>query len=99
VFGFGVWTVFSWQFDDAEIRAGFIAFTLFYGFAFFAPGKRARGVAGLAIDLVAATLGVAVALYIALGFEAIFERAGAVTMMDLVVAGLAIVLVLEATRR
>jgi TRAP transporter 4TM/12TM fusion protein len=99
IFGFGVWTVLSWQFDDAEIRAIFLAFTLLYSLSFFGPGKRPRGKFGLAVDLVAAALGVAVALYIALDFEEVFNRAGAVMTRDLIVAGIAIVVILEATRR
>ncbi|MFT5440584.1 MAG: TRAP-type uncharacterized transport system fused permease subunit, partial [Alphaproteobacteria bacterium] len=99
IFGFGVWTVLSWQFDDAEIRAIFLAFTLLYSLSFFGPGKRPRGKIGLAVDLVAAALGVAVALYIALDFEEVFNRAGAVMTRDLIVAGIAIVVILEATRR
>jgi len=99
VFAFGVWTVLTWEFDDAEIRAIFLGFTLLYSFSFFGPGKRARGRVGIAADLLAAALGVGVALYIALDFENVFNRAGAVTPRDMVVAGLAVVLVLEATRR
>ncbi len=99
IFGFGVWTVLSWQFDDAEIRAIFLAFTLLYSLSFFGPGDRPRGRIGLVLDLVAAALGVAVSLYIAFDFEAVFNRAGAVTTRDLIVAGIAIVVILEATRR
>jgi len=99
IFCFGVWTVLTWDFDDAEIRAIFLGFTLLYSLSFFGPGKRARGRAGLAADLLAAALGIGVAAYIALDFENVFNRAGAVTELDLAVAAVAIVMILEATRR
>ena len=99
IFCFGVWTVLTWDFDDAEIRAIFLGFTLLYSLSFFGPGKRARGRAGLAADLLAAALGIGVAAYIALDFENVFNRAGAVTELDLAVAAVAIVVILEATRR
>ncbi len=99
IFAIGVWTVLTWEFDDAEIRAIFLGFSLAYSLSFFAPGKRARGRIWLVADLGAAALGVAVALYIALDFENVFNRAGSVTTLDLIVAGTAIVLVLESTRR
>ncbi len=99
IFVFGVWTVLTWHFDDAEIRAIFLGFTLLYSLSFFGPGKRARGKVGLAADLLAAALGICVAGYIALDFENVFNRAGAVTDLDLVVASAAIVVILEATRR
>jgi len=99
VFVFGVWSVLTWQFDDAVIRAVFLGFTLLYAFAYVGPGRGARGRLGLAIDLLAAALGLCVALYIALDFEAVFTRAGSVTLLDMAVAGLAILLVLESTRR
>ncbi len=99
VFIFCIWTVLTWHFDDAQIRAIFLGFTFLYSFLFFAPGKRARGRLGMAADLLAAALGVAMALYIALDFENVFNRAGDVTTRDMIVASTTIILILEATRR
>ncbi len=99
IFIFGVWTVLTWNFDDAEIRAVFLGFTLLYSLAFFAPGKKPRGTLGIFADLLAAAVGVCVAGYIAFDFENVFNRAGAVTQLDLLVAGTAVVVILESTRR
>jgi len=99
IFAFGVWSVLTFDWDDAVVRSVFFGFTLAYAFGFYGPGKAARGAPALIIDLVAVAAGIAVALYIAIGFEDVFSRAGAVTQLDMIVAGLAVLLILEATRR
>ena len=85
--------------DDAVIRGVFLGFALFYAFAFYKGGSRERSRFAIAMDMVAGLLGLAVAFYIVFDFENVFSRAGSITTLDYVVAAVAIVLVLEATRR
>ncbi len=85
--------------DDAVIRGVFLGFALLYSFAFYAGGKKDRSTFALAMDVLAGILGLAVAFYIVFDFENVFARAGDITTTDYVVAAVAIVLVLEATRR
>jgi TRAP transporter 4TM/12TM fusion protein len=99
IFAFGIWSVLTFDFDDAVIRAIFLGFTLLYAFLFFPARKGGRTSFELVLDVLAAVLGLAVALYIAIDFEAVFDRAGAVNTLDLLVAGAAIVLIIESTRR
>jgi TRAP transporter 4TM/12TM fusion protein len=99
VFFFGSWSVLTFPFDDAVVRAIFFGFTLAYAFFFYGWSKGPRSGFTLAIDILAGLIGIAIALYIVTGFEDVFARAGDVTKLDLVVAGLAIILTLEATRR
>lgn len=99
IFFFGSWSVLTFPFDDAVVRAIFFGFTLGYTFFFYGWRKGTRGRVELTGDIAAGLLGMAIALYIAFGFEDVFARAGEVTTLDMTVAGLAIVLVLEATRR
>jgi TRAP transporter 4TM/12TM fusion protein len=99
VFFFGSWSVLTFPFDDAVVRAIFFGFTLAYAFFFFGWRKGPRSTFELAGDIVAGLVGIAVALYIVFDFENVFGRAGAVTGLDLFIAGLAIILTLEATRR
>ena len=99
VFFFGSWSVLTFPFDDAVVRAIFFGFTLAYAFFFFGWRKGPRNRFELAGDIAAGVLGLAIALYIVFDFEEVFGRAGAVNNTDMVVAGLAIVLTLEATRR
>ncbi len=99
VFVFGAWSVLTFPFDDAIVRAIFFGFTLAYAYFFFGWRKSPRNRYELAGDIVAGLAGIAIALYIAVDFEEVFARAGAVTKLDLVVAGIAIILILEATRR
>ncbi|MCC2096283.1 MAG: TRAP transporter fused permease subunit, partial [Hyphomicrobiales bacterium] len=99
VFVFGCWSVLTFPFDDAVVRATFFGFTLAYAFCFFGWRKGTRNRLELTLDIAAALLSLYVALYIIVDFEEVFARAGAVTTQDLIVAGLAIVLTLEATRR
>jgi TRAP transporter 4TM/12TM fusion protein len=99
ILAFGIWSVETWQLDDAVIRSVFLAFTLVFTFAFFPAGKGNRSPVSLTLDAAAIVLSLAVTLYIALGFEEVFARAGAVTRLDLAVAAVAVVFVLETTRR
>ncbi len=52
-----------------------------------------------ALDIVLAVVGGGVALYAALNFDALILRAGKQNMLDLVIGGIAIVMVLEGARR
>ncbi|MGE3247205.1 MAG: TRAP transporter permease [Beijerinckiaceae bacterium] len=99
VFVFGSWSVLTFPFDDAVVRAIFFGFTLAYAFFFFGWRKAPRSSFELAGDIVAGIAGIAVALYIVFDFEEVFGRAGDVTTLDLIVAGIALVVTLEATRR
>ncbi|MGD9713532.1 MAG: hypothetical protein AB7V46_15920, partial [Thermomicrobiales bacterium] len=99
IFVFGIWTVLTFDIDDAVSRSVFLGFTLLYAYLFFPARKKGRTALELVVDIVAAGLGLAVALYIAIDFVAVFDRAGAVNTLDLLVAGTAIVLILESTRR
>ena len=77
----------------------FLGFALFYSFAFYAGGKKERSTFAWAMDIAAGVLGLAVAFYIVFDFENVFARAGDINSLDYAVAAIAIVLVLEATRR
>ena len=42
MFALQVWTVLTWQLDDAEIRGIFLAFILLFAFAFYPATKKTR---------------------------------------------------------
>ena len=94
-----VWTVLTWQLDDAEIRGLFLGFILLFAFAFYPATGKARGPAAFALDLAMIGLSLYVTLYIVLDYEEIFGRAGDIITHDYVVGTTAVLLVLEATRR
>ena len=94
-----VWTVLTWQLDDAEIRGLFLGFILLFAFAFYPATGKARGPAAFALDLAMIGLSLYVTLYIVFDYEEIFGRAGDIITHDYVVGTTAVLLVLEATRR
>jgi TRAP transporter 4TM/12TM fusion protein len=94
-----VWTVLTWQLDDAEIRGLFLGFVLLYTFAFFPATKKSRSAIAIALDFSMIALSLYVTLYVVLDFEEVFGRAGDINAQDYVVGILAVLLVLEATRR
>ena len=51
------------------------------------------------LDLILAVLGTGVCYYLVLFYDAIVIRSGLPTTLDLIIGGLTIILVLEATRR
>ncbi len=87
------------ELDDAVIRGVFLGFALLYSFAFYSGGSKNRSTFAWTMDLIAGLMGLGVAFYIVFDFENVFARAGDITTTDYVVAAIAIVLVLEATRR
>ncbi|MEX0885806.1 MAG: TRAP transporter fused permease subunit [Phycisphaeraceae bacterium] len=76
-----------------------LAFALALAFALFPAAQRLRHPALTAVDLLLAALGVACALYVAVNHNALSQRIGSPTPLDLAVAIAAIGLILEATRR
>ncbi|MDA0652448.1 MAG: TRAP transporter fused permease subunit [Proteobacteria bacterium] len=94
-----VWTVLTWQLDDAEIRGLFLGFILLFSFAFYPATKKSRSRFAFAVDLAMVALSLYVTLYVVLDFEEVFGRAGDILFQDYVVGILAVLLVLEATRR
>ena len=94
-----VWTVLTWQLDDAEIRGLFLGFVLLFAFAFYPATKNSRSVLAIAVDIAMIGLSLYVTLYVVLDFEEVFGRAGDINPQDFVVGSLAVLLVLEATRR
>ena len=94
-----VWTVLTWHLDDAEIRGLFLGFVLLYAFAFYPATKTSRSPVAIALDLAMIGLSLYVTLYVVLDFEEVFGRAGDINQQDYVVGILAVLLVLEATRR
>ena len=94
-----VWTVLTWQLDDAEIRGLFLGFILLFAFAFYPATGKARGPAAFALDLAMIGLSLYVTLYIVFDYEEIFGRAGDIITHDYVIGTTAVLLVLEATRR
>lgn len=99
LFAVSLYDILISELDDAVIRGVFLGFALLYAFAFYAGGKKQRSTFALAMDIIAGILGVMVAFYIVFDFENVFSRAGDISTLDYVVAAVAIVLVLEATRR
>lgn len=99
MFALQVWTVLTWQLDDAEIRGIFLAFILLFAFAFYPATKKTRSPIAFALDLAMVGLSLYVTLYIIFDYEEIFGRAGDILPQDYVVGSLAVLLVLEATRR
>jgi TRAP transporter 4TM/12TM fusion protein len=85
--------------DDVVIRGVFLGFALLYSFAFYAGGSAKRSAFAFWMDILAGLVGLAVCFYIVFDFENVFSRAGDINTTDYIVAALAIVLVLEATRR
>lgn len=94
-----VWTVLTWQLDDAEIRGLFLGFILLFAFAFYPATKKARSPAAIATDVAMVGLSLYVTLYVVLDYEELFGRAGDIVTQDYIVGILAVLLVLEATRR
>ncbi len=94
-----VFNTFSGDVPDAVMRGVFLAAALGYSFIYFARGKSGRGSLRWGFDILLALAGIAASLYIAFDFENVFGRAGASTRLDLAVALVGIVLVLEAMRR
>ena len=87
------------MFNDTEARSIHLAFAIFLTFtAFPAFKKSARNVIPLH-DWVMALVGAFCAAYIYLFYTQLSERSGAPITMDLVIAGVGMVLLLEATRR
>jgi TRAP transporter 4TM/12TM fusion protein len=99
MFALQVWTVLTWQLDDAEIRGLFLGFILLFAFAFCPATKKSRTPAAVAIDLAMVGLSLYVTLYVVLDYEELFGRAGDIVTQDYIVGVLAVLLVLEATRR
>ena len=86
-------------FNDTEARSIHLAFAIFLTFtAFPAFKKSARNVIPLH-DWVMALAGAFCAAYIYLFYTQLSDRSGAPNTVDLVVAGVGMVLLLEATRR
>ncbi len=86
-------------FNDTEARSIHLAFAIFLTFtAFPAFKKSARNVIPLH-DWVMALVGAFCAAYIYLFYTQLSDRSGAPITMDLVIAGVGMVLLLEATRR
>lgn len=86
-------------FNDTEARSIHLAFAIFLTFtAFPAFKKSARNVIPLH-DWVMALVGAFCAAYIYLFYTQLSERSGAPITIDLVIAGVGMVLLLEATRR
>jgi TRAP transporter 4TM/12TM fusion protein len=99
MFALQVWTVLTWQLDDAEIRGLFLGFILLFAFAFYPATGKSRGPVAIAIDLAMIGLSLYVTLYIVFDYEEIFGRAGDIITQDYIVGSIAVLLVLEATRR
>ncbi len=86
-------------FNDTEARSIHLAFAIFLTFtAFPAFKKSARNVIPL-YDWVMALVGAFCAGYIYLFYSQLSDRSGAPITIDLVIAGVGMVLLLEATRR
>ena len=86
-------------FNDTEARSIHLAFAIFLAFtAFPAFKKSARNVIPLH-DWIMAIIGAFCAGYIYLFYVQLSERSGAPITFDLVIAGVGIILLLEATRR
>lgn len=99
-FALNVWAVLTWSLDDAQLRALFLAFTLVFAFSLYSMRLgRSPGRIEIFINLLAIALSLAVTLYLVFDYQTVFFRSGRSTMLDLAVAGVALVLVLEATRR
>ncbi|MBT3536375.1 MAG: TRAP transporter fused permease subunit, partial [Rhodospirillaceae bacterium] len=99
MFALQVWTVLTWHLDDAEIRGLFLGFVLLFAFAFYPATKKSRSMGAVAVDLAMVGLSLYVTLYVVFDFVEIFGRAGDINTQDYVVGSLAVLLVLEATRR
>jgi len=94
-----IWTVLTWHLDDAEIRGLFLGFILLYSFAFYPATKNSRSLVAIALDMAMIGLSLYVTLYVVLDFEQVFDRAGDINHQDYWVGIIAVLLVLEATRR
>jgi len=98
--GFHLWTGFAGLLPAMPQRAVHLGFALVLAFLLHGPRRgRARGRAGWTLDalLIAASLGATG--YVALAHEAILVRAGSWEPFELALGGVAVALVLEATRR
>jgi TRAP transporter 4TM/12TM fusion protein len=99
MFALQVWTVLTWHLDDAEIRGLFLGFILLFAFAFYPATGKSRGPIAIMLDLAMVGLSLYVTLYVVLDYEEIFGRAGDIVTHDYIVGSIAVLLVLEATRR
>ena len=80
-------------------RSIHLAFGAGLAFVLFPLVKPGRWPRLLYLDLVLAVLAVGAAAYVGMFHDVLAHRAGAPTQLDLVVAGIGVVLILEATRR
>lgn len=87
--------MFTWQVQ----RSVHLAFALGLAFLLFPAAKRADHRAGQMIDAALAALGIAAALYLTVNYESLARRAGDPTTLELWIAGVGLVVILEATRR
>lgn len=95
-----IWVTYNYDLDASQVRALFLALTFILIFLLYPWSRgRTRKSWQLAVDAVMAGAGLFVTFYIVIGFEAVFDRAGAESTLDLLVAGAATFLVLETTRR
>lgn len=92
IFNFGV-------FNDTEARSIHLAFAVFLTFTAFPAFKSSSRDRIPAHDWALALVGSFCAAYLYIFYEALADRPGNPTTFDLVVAGIGIVLLLEATRR
>lgn len=80
-------------------RAVHLGFALFLIFAFYPFSKKNEGYLSLIIDAGLMILSVMVNAYLIWDFEGIFNRLGIPNTLDLIFGGLALLLVMEASRR
>ncbi len=86
-------------FNDTEARSIHLAFAVFLTYTAFPALKSASKKTIPIYDWIFAFLGSFCAAYLYLFYEALSERPGAPTTFDLIVAGVGLLLLLEATRR
>jgi TRAP transporter 4TM/12TM fusion protein len=87
-----------WVFNDTEIRSIHLAFAVFLAYLSF-PRRKVITHNIPFIDWLLASVAAICALYLFLFYEALSDRSGAPTSLDITVAILGLLLLLEATRR
>jgi TRAP transporter 4TM/12TM fusion protein len=90
--GFGV-------FNDTEVRAIHLAFAIFLAFSAYPAFKKSPRDYIPIIDWIFAILGAFSAAYLFMFYEQLSDRSGAPITVDLIVAAMGMLLLLEATRR
>ena len=85
--------------NNTQARSVHLAFALFLAFLAFPAFARSPRQRVPRLDWVFAVAGAFCAAYLLLFYESLAERAGAPILPDLIVAGVGLVLLLEATRR